>query len=297
MGWGEARTPRNPWGFRQLTGQSCWKWKKLIEEKGLQLPSSQMRPRPRPHRPSGSWEAGTWGYSHTISCVSGTQACHLSGPPARPRHQKEDCALLRLSQGLCSGESLPRWVSGAPSLCDAPSVSHLPACPGLPSRMERVGPGGGGYLGHRLRPSLRRRSREEEPERCGAARVPRRRRVQALPASGSGPAGPRLLKAPASAPAPPLARRPDAPQARAVGPRPEATGSSADPGGRDRSGVGFFLRRAGGPDLGRLAAPSGVAAGRRRRGGRESLGQEEGAGRAARAEGAARGSSRHRPPR
>ncbi|XP_044625608.2 F-box only protein 44 isoform X3 [Equus asinus] len=99
--------------------------------------------------------------------------------------------------------------------------------------MERVGPGGGGYLGHRLRPSLRRRSREEEPERCGAARVPRRRRVQALPASGSGPAGPRLLKAPASAPAPPLARRPDAPQARAVGPRPEATGSSADPGGRD----------------------------------------------------------------
>lgn len=90
---------------------------------------------------------------------------------------------------------------------------------------------------------------------CGAARVPRRLRVQALPASRSGPGWPRLLKALASAPAPPLARCRDAPQSGAVGPRPEATGSSPDPGGRERSGVGF-INGGGGSDLRRLPAPS-----------------------------------------
>ena len=87
------------------------------------------------------------------------------------------------------------------------------------------------------------RSREEEdPERCGAVRVPRRRRrVQALPASGSGPGRRSLLKAPASAPAQRLAPRRDAPQSGAIGQRPEAPGFLADPGGPERSGVVFVF--------------------------------------------------------
>lgn len=121
-----------------------------------------------------------------------------------------------------------------------------PACLGLPSRAERVDPGGSGYLVHRLRPSLRRavwRGGGAGALRgCGAARVPRRRRrVQALPASRSGPGWPRLLKAPASAPAPPLAGSRDAPQSGAVGPRPEATGSRrTQEAGKGRES-GFFM--------------------------------------------------------
>lgn len=62
------------------------------------------------------------------------------------------------------------------------------------------------------------RSREEEdPERCGAVRVPRRPQVKALPASESGPGGLSLLKAPASAPAQRLAPRRDALQSGAIG--------------------------------------------------------------------------------
>lgn len=38
----------------------------------------------------------------------------------RSRHQTEDCAPLRLSQGLCLGESVALCI-GAPSLSDAPS--------------------------------------------------------------------------------------------------------------------------------------------------------------------------------
>lgn len=87
------------------------------------------------------------------------------------------------------------------------------------------------------------RSREEEdPERCGAVRVPRRRRrVQALPASGSGPGRLSLLKAPASAPAQRLAPRRDALQSGAIDQRPEAPGSLADPGGPERSGFVFVF--------------------------------------------------------
>lgn len=128
---------------------------------------------------------------------------------------------------------------------DVPSLQYSPACPGLPSWVKRVDPAAAATW---VTVSVHRcggRSREEEePEHCGAVRVPRRRRrrrrVQALPASGSGPRRPRLLKAPASAPAPPLALRPDAQQSRAISRRPEALGSLEDrQGGQERSGVGF----------------------------------------------------------
>lgn len=48
---------------------------------------------------------------------------------SRQAKTPEVCALWGLSQGLCLGESLPRRVSGIPSLSDAPSDACLPLCP------------------------------------------------------------------------------------------------------------------------------------------------------------------------
>lgn len=221
-----------------------------MEEKDLQASSTTDASQTQPDRPAGSWEAGARDYSYAISWVNGTQesslpACHLSRPSARARYQTENYALLRLSQGLCLGESLWRWVWGEDSLMPPLCSTRPPAPVSPPGLSEGVrGPGGCGYLGHRLRPSLRKAVARGRGGGAGAlwggpspetAKSPGAARVWVW----SGP--PRLLKARASAPAPPLAPRRDAPQSEAVGRRPEAAGSAADPGGLERSRILFFF--------------------------------------------------------
>lgn len=87
---------------------------------------------------------------------------------------------------------------GDPALSEDPR-RHSPACPVSPPGLERAGPGGG-YLGHRLRPSLR--SAVAGGGGAGALRVPSLAAAARSPAAleTGAPGRQRLLKVPALAP-------------------------------------------------------------------------------------------------
>lgn len=192
----------------------------------------------------------------------------------------ERCALWRPPLGLRWRESLPRQVSGPPRSL-TPLCAALARRPHLPSPPQRAVQAAATWVTVSVHRCGGRSREEEEPERCGLreSRGGEYRRCPRLCRSRR----PRLLKAPdPPRPAPPLAPRPAAPQsqqsARGLGLRvPQRTQEAG-------KGQEVFSFNWGGVRFG--ASPSSLLGDcweEAARGGRERLGQAEGAGRVAQA--------------
>ncbi|XP_048963331.1 translation initiation factor IF-2 isoform X1 [Canis lupus dingo] len=210
------------------------------------IPGHRRSPQPRPSGPPGSGEAGT------------RPRILLCPPPSRTR--EPGTLQARPHGGPCSARGtvcgarvgpprlpVPRLRSGRP-LPGGASASGWRPLPGSPSP-SIAAEGGLERRGRALRAAGPPESRGGgESRRCPRlGRAPR-----AAPLKGPRPR-PR--------PAPPLAPRRAAPQSGAAAPA-EPAGSSADPGGRERSRLGSF-NGTGGP-IWELApgAPRGEARGR-----------------------------------
>lgn len=202
------------------------------------------------------------------------------GSPIKASRQTkiaERCALWRPPLGLRWRESLPRQVSGPPRSL-TPLYAALARRPHLPSPPQRAVQAAATWVTVSVHRCGGRSREEEEPERCGLreSRGGEYRRCPRLCRSRR----PRLLKAPdPTRPAPPLAPRPQSQQsARGPGLRvPQRTQEAG-------KGQELFSFNWGGVRFG--ASPSSLLGDcweEAARGGRERLGQAEGAGRVAQA--------------
>lgn len=174
--------------------------------------------------------------------------CHLSSPPAKPRYPTEDCTLETVSRTFL-GKSLRRCVWAAHLPTAAPHLSSArPPVPLSPPRLSAWA-----RLPGSPSPSIAAEGDPEGRRSRSAAGLPESRGVGkagCCPRLGrSRPAAP--LKGPRLRPRssrPAFGPAPGRPAVRSGRRRPEAAGSSADPGGRERSGVSFlcvFNRGAG----------------------------------------------------